>query len=217
MKYLFLIAMLQASITSSAHAEDKKYIEQGNSIYFCSSPEAAGGLVETYDREDDFNVRNYVESSAQCERLPPSAEAKLYILTNTEENSVIKIEIIHPKLTGEKFFWINSQQANDQINYYNATLEEKPLAVGFSNEIFGCTTLEAAIHHSQISSHSKQTGGFYVAQAYDIGNQDKTTDFICKNIKPGTRADIYMNKAQSGFVPVHMYDKDRTILWIPAK
>ena len=48
------IAPLALIITGLANADDERLLEQGNSIYFCETPEDANGLAETYSTKDDI-------------------------------------------------------------------------------------------------------------------------------------------------------------------
>jgi hypothetical protein len=217
MKYDLLVTALLIGVVGLAHAENRKYVEQGDSIYFCSTPEAAAGLAKVYNKDDDFDIRNYVDSTSQCGRLPPNAEAKFYILTDTERGGLVKVEIVEPSMNGEHFVWIDSQQSYNHISYYNSTLKDTPLAVRFSKEFFGCPTLQGAIEHARLTRLATQVGGMYLGSYSDTGNSDKKADFTCTIIRPGERADMYIKNSKNGFVPVQMYDKTRTTLWIPGK
>lgn len=217
MKHGSLVILLLVSVCGLAHAENKKYVEQGNSIYFCSDPEAAVGLIKAYNKDDDFDIGNYVDGVSQCGRLPPNAEARFYVLTDTERDGLVKVEIAQPAMDGGRLFWIDAQQSHDHISYYNSTLPDKPLAVRFSKEFFGCPTVQAAAEHARLTHLAKQSGGMYLGRSNDANSAGKRAEFVCRIIRSGERADMYINNAKDGFVPVHMYDTVRTVLWIPAR
>ena len=106
------IASMALIITGLANAADERLLEQGNSIYFCETPEDASGLVKTYSTADDTSVRDYVQSKGEqgCGRFPPRAELKFYILHSTEHGGIVKI-----RLEDNSEYWIDAQQAKDQI------------------------------------------------------------------------------------------------------
>ncbi len=114
------IAPLALIITGLANADDERLLEQGNSIYFCETPEDANGLAETYSTKDDIPVRNYVDSKGKkgCGRFPPIAELKFYILHSTEQGGIVKI-----RLEDNSEYWIDKQQAKDQIAHNDEVRE----------------------------------------------------------------------------------------------
>lgn len=108
------IPSLAFIITGLANANDERLLEQGSSIYFCETAEDANGLVETYTTGDDIAVHNYVDSRGMqgCGRFPPIAALRFYILHSTERDGIVKI-----RLTDNSEYWIDNQQAKDQIAY----------------------------------------------------------------------------------------------------
>lgn len=214
MKLNVLALVLVPFAFSAAHADNGKYVEQLNSIYFCETPEAAAGLVPTFNEEDDFDQKQYVEATSGCGRLPPNAEAKLLVKLDTNKNGIVKIQVTEPALDGGPYLWIDTSQSFKLMTEYNLTLKDSPQTVVFNSAKVGCPSAEAAVEHMRLSRLATQTGSGAVFLGMTTKKTGKAEEFVCQTIKAGTNADMYTSRAKNGSTPFQLFDKARTTVWV---